>query len=71
MKSDLANWVLANRMKLNLTQSQLADMLSISVVQLSKIENDRSETKLSTVRKMCEIFNETFLIEQDRQYENN
>ncbi|MEO8269202.1 MAG: helix-turn-helix transcriptional regulator [Aureliella sp.] len=60
--TDLSDWVKYGREARGMTQAQLADMVGLTTVQLSKIENGRGETSLATLRRTCEIFDLPFIV---------
>lgn len=45
------------RIKNNITQEQLAEMIDISTRQLQRIEKNENQTKIETIRKIIEVLN--------------
>lgn len=60
---NLAEWVRSGRESMGLPQAELARVLGISVVQISKIENGHAQTTLATLRKMCAAFGKPFVVD--------
>lgn len=61
---DLSEWVKSGRKSNGWTQVQLAVLLGVTTVHLSKIENGHAEVKLSTLRKLCGIFRKPFVVDE-------
>ena len=55
MSSRIGSLIKSTRKKLGLTQSELARMSGTSRTYISRIENDRSDIELGTLRKIIEI----------------
>jgi transcriptional regulator with XRE-family HTH domain len=60
---DLAEWVKSGRESMRMPQSDLAKIVGISIVQISKIENGHAQTTLETLRKMCGVFGKPFVVD--------
>lgn len=46
-----------NRIKMNLTQEELAEKLEISTRQLQRIEKNEEATRISTLKRIIKILN--------------
>ena len=44
-----------NRIKMNLTQEELAEIINISWRQLQRIEKNPNKTKLETIKKIIKV----------------
>lgn len=65
MSDNLGKWVRESRRAQGLSQSQLAKKLGITTVHISKLENGHSSTNISTLVRMCEIFDRVFIVGKD------
>ena len=62
---NLAEWVRSGRESMRMPQSDLAKIVGISIVQISKIENGHAQTTLETLRKLCGVFGKPFVVDRE------
>jgi len=58
-KITIGEKILRLRKGLDLTQSQLADKIGVSWVTVCRLEKDKFDPRLSTLRKLAEVFGVT------------
>jgi len=60
---NLVEWVRSGRESMRMPQSDLAKIVGISIVQISKIENGHAQTTLESLHKMCGVFGKPFVVD--------
>jgi transcriptional regulator with XRE-family HTH domain len=59
---NLGQQIMIGRKNLCLTQKELSDRIGISTTQISNIENETSNPKIETLKKISKVLNIDFIV---------